>query len=206
MFEAAKVKPWLPDHKGVLRGLGPLSAPGWYCLTFCLCVLLPLAMILPGCAAKRTYWGHPATDLSPLSAGTPRSRVDALLGPPEKQDELGGIKQVWYLYDRGFVGTLEETSAGEKIFWAPVMAWGELASLGLVELMIHCQAPCQKGLLEVRYDQEDRLLQATEHIPPDAHPAVKGCTTRAVRNDLAVCQGVRERGRPSTLPESGSLP
>ena len=141
MFEAAKVKPWLPDHKGVLRGLGPLSAPGWYCLTFCLCVLLPLVMILPGCAAKRTYWGHPATDLSPLSAGTPRSRVDALLGPPEKQDELGGIKQVWYLYDRGFVGTLEETSAGEKIFWAPVMAWGELASLGLVELMIHCQAP-----------------------------------------------------------------
>ena len=72
--------------------------------------------------------------------------------------------------------------------------------------MILCQAPCQKVLLEVEYEQEDRLLQAPEQVPPDTHPAVKGCMTRAVRNDLAVCQGVRERRRPSTLPESRDSP
>ena len=206
MFEEAKMKPWMPDHKGKSRCKGTLSFPGRHSVALCVCALLPLVLMLPGCAAKRNYWGHPATDLSPLRAGMPRSRVDALLGSPDKQDESNGIRQAWYLYDRGFVGTLEETSAGEKIIWVPIMAWGELVSLGLVELMILCQAPCQKGLLEVRYDHKDRLLQATEQIPPDAHPAVKECMTRPVRNDLAVCQGVRERRRPSTLPESGGSP
>ena len=206
MFEAAKMKRWMPDHKGRSRRKGVPSVPGWHSVAFFVCALLPLALMLPGCAAKRNYWGHPATDLSSLSAGTPRSRVDTLLGPPDRQDESNGIKQAWYLYDRGFVGTLEDTSAGAKILWAPIMAWGELVSLGLVELMILCQAPCQQGLLEVRYDQEDRLLQATEHIPPNTHPAVKGCMTRPVRNDLAVCQGVRERRRPSTLRKSDVEP
>jgi hypothetical protein len=206
MFEAAKTKCWVPDHRERSRRKAMPSVSGWYSIAFFVCALLPLALILPGCAAKRNYWGHPATDLSSLSAGTPRSRVDDLLGAPERQDESNGIKQAWYIYGRGFVGTLEGTSVGEKILWAPIMAWGELVSLGLVELMILCQAPCQKGLLEVRYDQEDRLLQAAEQIPPDAHPAVKGCMTRAVRNDLAVCQGVRERRRPSTLPEPGGSP
>ena len=206
MLEAAKMKRRIPDHKEGSRHEGVPSVPGWYSVAFFVCVLLPLALMLPGCAAKRNYWGHPATDLSSLSAGTSRSRVDTLLGPPDKQDESNGIRQAWYLYDRGFVGTLEDTSAGEKILWAPIMAWGELVSLGLVELMILCQAPCQKGLLEVRYDQEDRLLQSTEHIPPDTHAAVKGCMTRPVRNDLAVCQGVRERRRPSTLPKSDVAP
>jgi hypothetical protein len=206
MFEAAKKKCWVPDHRERSRRIAMPSVAGWYSIAFFVCALLPLALMLPGCAAKRNYWGHPATDLSSLSAGTPRSRIDDLLGAPERQHESSGIKLAWYLYDRGFVGTLEDTSAGEKILWAPIMAWGELVSLGLVELMIHCQAPCQKGLLEVRYDQQDHLLQATEQIPPDEHPAVKGCMTTAVRNDFAVCQGVRERRRPSTLPESGNSP
>jgi len=200
------MKSWVSDHRERPRRKGVPSVPGWYSTAFFVCAFLPLALVLPGCAAKRSYWGHPATDLSSLSAGTPRSRVDALLGPPDKQDDSNGAGQAWYLYDRGFVGTLEYTSAGEKILWAPIMAWGELVSLGLVELMILCQAPCQKGLLEVDYDQEDRLLQATEQVPPHTHPAVKGCMTRAVRNDLAVCQGVRERRRPSTLPESRDSP
>ena len=200
------MKRWMADHKGRSSRKGLPSVRGWRTLAFFFCALLPLALMVPGCAAKRNYWGHPATDLSSLSAGTPRSRVDTLLGPPDRQGESDGIRQAWYLYDRGFVGTLEDTSVGEKILWAPIMAWGELVSLGLVELMILCQAPCQKGLLEVGYDQEDRLLQATEQIPPDTHPAVRGCMTRPVRNDLAVCQGVRERRRPSTLPESGNSP
>ncbi|MGB5495156.1 MAG: hypothetical protein WBM97_11840 [Sedimenticolaceae bacterium] len=206
MVEAAKMKRWMPDQKGRSRRKGYPTVPGGHSAVFFVCTLLPLVLMLPGCAAKSMYWGHPATDLSSLSAGTPRSRVDALLGLPDKQDESNGIRHAWHLYDRGFVGTLEGTSAGEKILWAPIMAWGELVSLGLVELMILCQTPCQKGLLEVKYDQEGHLLQATEHIPPDAHPAVKECMTRPVRNDLAVCQGVRERRRPSTLPESGNSP
>lgn len=206
MFEAVRLKRWIPDHRGGLRRNGCQFVPGWRSVAFFAFALLPLALMLPGCAAKSNYWGHPATDLSSLSAGTLRSHVDALLGPPDRQEEANGIRQAWYLYDRGFVGTLEDTSAAEKILWVPIMAWGELVSLGLVEVMILCQAPCQKGLLEVEYDQEGRLLRATELIPPDEHPAVKECMTRPVRNDLAVCQGVRERRRPSTLPESGSSP
>ena len=100
MFEEAKMKPWMPDHKGKSRCKRTLSFPGRYSVALCVCALLPLVLMLPGCAAKRNFSGHPATDLSPLRAGTPRSRVDALLGSPDKQDESNGIRQAWYLYDR----------------------------------------------------------------------------------------------------------
>ena len=178
----------------------------WPHAAMAVCLLLSEGGLLTGCATKRSYLGHPSTDLSSLHAGAPRPDVDALLGSPAKEYDSEGIRKAWYLYDRGFVGTLENNSAGEKLFWAPIMAWGEMATVGLAGLMIHCQAPCQRGLLEVKYDRQGRLVFATEHVPADDHPAVEGCMTRPIRVDLAVCRSVRDRVRPSTLPRQEVLP
>lgn len=165
----------------------------------CLLFLLTLVALQPACAIKKAYSGHTATDLSGLRPGVMRAEVNRLIGQPERVEQANGMTHAWYVYDRGFTGSLESTSVGEKIFWAPVMVWGEVVSLGTVELMGQCQIPCQKGLLELHYDSEGKLLAAREQVLPDSHPQLKGCATTSVRQDVAVCQGVRELARPPSL-------
>jgi len=161
------------------------------------------AVLATGCASKRAYMGHPATDLSVVSAGATRAVVDAALGEPERTESRGDALTAWYVYDRGYVGNLEKTSAVEKLAWAPVMAFGEMVSLGLVGWMTACSTPCQKGLLQVEYDSEVRVVGADESFLPDDHPVVVDCARSAVRGEYAVCQGVREQIRPSSLPGGG---
>jgi hypothetical protein len=156
-----------------------------------------------GCATKGAYTGHHATDLSFVKPGLSRTTIESAIGKPEKAERLGKAVEVRYLIDRGFVGTLEENSVGGKILWAPVMAWGEFVSLGLAGWMVACATPCQKGWLVVVYDEYDRVDSASESFLPDEHPIVADCARSAVRADVAVCQGVRERVRPSSLPVIG---
>jgi hypothetical protein len=106
------------------------------------------------------------------------------------------------VYDRGFVGNLEEISAVEKMAWAPVMAWGELVSLGVAGWLTACQTPCQKGFLTVRYDEYSRVFDATESFLPDDHHLVSKCAQSAVRGEVGVCAAVREKVRPSSLPKN----
>jgi hypothetical protein len=156
-----------------------------------------------GCATKGAYAGHYATDLSFVKPGLSRTTIESAIGTPDKAERHGKAVEVRYLIDRGFVGTLEENSVGEKILWAPVMAWGEFVSLGLAGWMVACATPCQKGWLVVVYDEYDRVDSASESFLPDEHPIVADCARSAVRADLAVCRGVRERVRPSSLPVGG---
>jgi hypothetical protein len=155
-----------------------------------------------GCATKSAYMGHPATDLTIVQERATRASVEAAIGTPERTAEEDGALVAWYEYDRGFVGNLEMTSTGEKMLWAPVMAWGEMVSLGLAGWLTVCQTPCQKGLLTVRYDENSRVIDAMESFLPDDHPLVIKCAQSAVRGDVAVCAGVREKVRPSSLPKS----
>lgn len=190
-----------PTH---IRWRGPRAevaerrVPGLRSLALQLCIST-LVALQPACAVKKVYWGHAATDLSGLHPGVMQAEVDRLIGQPERVERVNSMTHAWYVYDRGFVGSLETRSVGEKVFWAPLMIWGEVVSVGMVELMGHCQIPCQKGLLEVRFDSGGGLLIARELVLPDSHPHLKGCATTAVRGDAAICQGVRELARPSSL-------
>jgi hypothetical protein len=157
--------------------------------------------LVSGCATKSAYMGHPATDLTIVQEHATRDSIEATLGKPERTARQDAVLIAWYVYDRGFAGNLETTSTGEKILWAPVMAWGEMVSLGLAGWMTACQTPCQKGLLTVRYDENSRVIDAMESFLPDDHPAVIKCAQSAVRGDVAVCEGVREKVRPSSLPK-----
>lgn len=160
------------------------------------------AGLVCGCATKSAYMGHAATDLSIIQEHGTRGSIETALGTPERTAQQDAFLVAWYVYDRGFVGNLEEISAGEKMAWAPVMAWGELVSLGLAGWLTACQTPCQKGLLAVRYDERDRVIDAIESFLPDDHPLVSKCAQSAVRGEVAVCAGVREKVRPSSLPKN----
>jgi len=157
---------------------------------------------LTGCATQKAYIGHEATDLSGIKLGLSRSELESRLGPPERTDVEGGQVRAWYVYDRGYVGTLEDKSSLEKLGWAPVMMWGEMVSLGVAGWMTVCATPCQKGHLIVTYGPEGNLVTATEQFLPDDHPDVSTCRSSGVRADHGVCWGVRERIRPSSLPAS----
>jgi len=158
--------------------------------------------LVSGCATKSAYVGHPATDLTIVQEHATRESVEAAIGTPEGTAQQDDVLVAWYAYDRGFVGNLEMTSTGEKMLWAPVMAWGEVVSLGLAGWLTACQTPCQKGLLTVRYDENSRVIDAMESFLPDDHPLVVKCAQSAVRGDVAVCKGVREKVRPSSLPKN----
>ena len=166
-----------------------------------LLVVSIIAMVIAsyGCASKSAYTGHPSTDLGSVEKGTSREIIEQLLGRPDRTEKKADGTLAWYVYDRGFIGNLEMISAGEKLLWAPVMAFGELTSLGLAGWMTACQAPCQKGWLMIEYDDLSQVLSASEAFLPDDHTLVKDCARSPVRGDIAVCQGVRTMVRPSTL-------
>jgi hypothetical protein len=167
-------------------------------------VVISAVIWFSGCASKKAYTGHSATDLSSVEKGALRITVESVLGTAEKVEDRDGNLIAWYIYDRGFIGNLEQTSVGEKLAWAPVMAWGEIVSLGLAGWMTACQGPCQKGWLIVEYDQRSEVVNAVETFLPDSHPLVVKCATSAVRGEVAVCEDVRQRIRPSSLPVSSS--
>lgn len=147
--------------------------------------------------------GHPASNLSVVKVGATRADVETALGQPEKAENREGALTAWYIYDRGYTGGLETLSAGEKLVQAPIMAWGELVSLGLLGLMTACAAPCQKGSLMVRYAGDGRVVGAVESFLPDDHPLVADCARSSVRFNIAVCEGARKQVRPSSLPQTG---
>jgi hypothetical protein len=167
----------------------------------CIAVVM-VAVFATGCATKRAYTGHPASDLSVVKAGATRADVEAALGQPEQTESREGPVTAWYIYDRGYTGNLETISTGEKLAYAPIMAFGELVSLGLGGWMTACAAPCQKGSLMVQYDSDGRVVSAVESFLPDDHPLVAGCARSPVRGNVGVCQGVREQVRPSSLPRT----
>ncbi len=165
-------------------------------------LLLVAAGSLCACATKAAYTGHAATDLAIVQPLAARESVEAAIGLPERTEQRSDLLVAWYVYDRGFIGNLEETSAGEKLLWAPVMAWGEFVTLGLAGWITACQGPCQKGWLIVHYDEQGRVVDAQESFLPDDHPLVADCAQSAVRGEVAVCQGVRDKMRPSSLPHN----
>lgn len=163
-------------------------------------LMMAVSVCLAGCASKGAYVGHSATDLSGIKPGLPRTDVERILGPSARTEVgIPGLR-AWYVYDRGYVGTLEEKSALEKVGWAPILAWGEMVSLGVAGLMTVCATPCQKGFLTVTYGPDNGVVSASEQYLPDDHPEVSACRSSGVRADHGVCAAVRERVRPTSLP------
>lgn len=163
-------------------------------------VVVP-AICLLGCASGRAYFGHEATDLGAFSHGNDRATTEEIAGTPERIESGEQGYTAFYIYDRGYVGRLEEQDTATKIVYVPIMAWGELLTLGLLGVSLdHCQEVCQKGMLAVHYDLSDRLVTYEGVELPFDHPLLDGCTYNAPASMMQFCQAIRGFVRPSTLP------
>lgn len=164
-------------------------------------VVLAFAFTLTGCASGRAYFGHKSTDLSAFSHAKDRVAVEDIVGLPERIESEEQGYTAFYIYNRGYVGRLEEQNVTTKIVYAPIMAWGELLTMGLLGASLdHCQEACQKGLLAVHYDTSDRLVTYENVDFPDDHSILNGCTYNAPSSMVSFCQAIRETVRSSNLP------
>ena len=162
---------------------------------------------LSGCATHRAYFGHESTDLGVFQHGRERADTEVVTGIPERIEYGEQGYTACYLYDRGYVGRIEEQDMAAKIAYVPIMAWGELLTMGVLGVSLdHCQEVCQKGQLAVHYDPSDRLV-ATESLElPDTHPLLDGCIYNAPASMMSLCMAIRDMVRPSTLPPYKDIP
>jgi len=170
--------------------------------------LLPLFFIwLSGCATHRAYFGHESTDLGVFQHGRERAATEVVTGIPERIEYGEQGYTAYYLYDRGYVGGIEQQDMATKIAYVPIMAWGELLTMGMLGVSLdHCQEVCQKGQLAVHYDLSDQLV-ATESLElPDTHPLLDGCMYNASASMMSFCMAIRDMVRPSTLPSDKDIP
>ena len=168
---------------------------------------LGVCLLLSGCAAHRAYFGHDSTDLGELAPGSERAATEKLTGTPEHIEYGEGGYTAYYLYDRGYVGRIEAQDVATKIVYVPIMAWGELLTLGLLGVSLHhCQEVCQKGQLAVRYDPSDQLVAIESRNLPDTHPLLDGCTYNAPASMISFCMAIQEMVRPSTLLPADEVP
>jgi hypothetical protein len=165
-------------------------------------LLAPVLMIcLVGCLGGQMYFGHNATNLGTFSRGIDRADVEEVAGKPEHIESGEQGYKAFYIYDRGYVGTLEEQDTALKLAYVPLTAWGELLTFGLLGASLHhCQDVCQKGLLVVHYDMSDRVVTCEGDELPSDYPLLDGCAYDAPGSMISFCQGIRDRVRASTLP------
>jgi hypothetical protein len=162
-----------------------------------------IAISLLGCASGRAYFGYESTDLNGLSQVRERVAVEDIVGFPGRIEHREQGYTAFYIYDRGYVGRLEEHDVATKIMYAPIMAWGELLTLGLLGASLdHCQEACQKGLLSVHYGLSDRLVRYENMELPVDHPILYGCMYNAPSSMVSFCQAIRDMARPLNLPPS----
>jgi hypothetical protein len=178
----------------------PTSVPG-VSLTIACCIWFS------GCASHRAYFGHESTDLGLLQPGSERAAAEVVTGVPERIESGEQGYTAYYVYDRGYVGRIEAQDMATKIAYVPIMAWGELVTLGLLGAALdHCQEVCQKGQLAAHYDLSDRLLTTESAELPDTHPLLDGCTYNAPASMFSFCMAIRDMARPSTLPPAKVVP
>jgi len=176
------------------------SVPGVFLAAVC-------CISFSGCASHRAYFGHESTDLGVFQPGSERTAAEVVTGVPDRIESAEQGYTAYYVYDRGYVGRMEAQDMATKIVYVPVMAWGELLTLGLLGAALdHCQEVCQKGQLAAHYDSSDRLLTIESAELPDTHPLLDGCMYNAPASMFSFCMAIRDMVRPSTLPSAKNVP
>ena len=111
------------------------------------------------------YYGVVASDFSELFFGMKRSAVEKVTGGAVKDLKCRNGEIVTYLYDRGSTGCVGEGRCNpEKENMAQTLEIvGDFFTLGLVSYSFNdCISPCQKGYLQVYYNNQDKLIAISE--------------------------------------------
>ncbi len=109
------------------------------------------SLILHGCSVKDAAVGIERTDVSQIQIGWSREQVEELLDAPIDAFECPGGTREKYVYDRF-------PSAEPDLGAAAGLAVGSLITLGTFELNYNCHEECQRGILEVVFDDDDTVV------------------------------------------------
>jgi len=169
-------------------------------ISFSILALLVTLIGISGCATKKLYYGVEATDLSGLFIGMERPDVERITGSATKVFECDSGSIVTYLYDRGWTGCVGEgTCKSEdesKLQTMEIVA--DVFSVGMFSGALNmCIEPCQKGHLEVLYNDQNGLVGVVEHPTfRYGHCWNKWNTAQ----EGYPCNRIYENRRPSSVP------
>lgn len=120
---------------------------------FLLVPALALLFALAGCAVSQVARGRPGQDLSVIAPGTPRAKIESLVGAPKREwTTNAGVRYRMYRYDAGVAPSTGDASA---------IAFMDVISLGLSEAYWNGDTllgPSRQAWLAVAYDAGDRAI------------------------------------------------
>ncbi len=109
------------------------------------------SLSLQGCSVKDAAFGIERTDVSQIQIGWSREQVEELLDAPIDAFECPGGTRTKYIYDRL---PPVEPNLGEA---AGLVAF-ELLTLGASEIYHSCREKCQRGILDIVFDDNDTVM------------------------------------------------
>ena len=188
----------MPGHNRVL--LVKTTHHSLVIRAYALLAWLVLLATLSGCATRKFFHGIEGSDLSGLVKGYTPAEVEHITGAPISTFacDTGGIRT--YLYDRGWTGCVGEGRCKpENESGLHAMEIGaDLFSPGMFSGTLNmCIDTCQKGHLEVLYNERNELVGVVEH------PAIREghCWNRWNNSHQGYpCNSIYQHRRPSTVP------
>ena len=159
-------------------------------LPFATLLVAIVAIDLSGCSAYVVAVGIDADRVDLIEVGSTRAEVEDLTNAIEHEEACTGGSRVFYVYDRG--QSPEDPDHPVAMPVAQVLV--SLLSLGVPELYYRCAVDCQKGLLEIVYDQQGHVVAGFPH--PYAYDAGWSCGGVRRPGNVHVCDRPRlEEGR-----------
>jgi hypothetical protein len=109
------------------------------------------SLIVHGCSVKDAAFGKERTDVSQIQVGSSRGQVGELLDAPIDAFECPRGTRAKYVYDRF-------SSAEPHLGAAVGSAVFSLFTFGLTERYFYCHERCQRGILEIVFDDDDAVV------------------------------------------------
>lgn len=148
-------------------------------------VLILSILHLTACSPVTYSAGIEPDNLSGVTLGTSRNKIEKLLDSPIHTEICTSGSKAFYVYDRGIPP--HDDPALAALVWVLL----DVASLGMQELFSVCHGLCQRGILEVLYDEE---LEVAAIMPrPKAYDVGTWCGARD--EDVPVGDYVRLSGK-----------
>ena len=166
--------------------------------------ILCASLAVQGCSV-RTVFGVKPDDVSHFELGTSRGEVEELLGEPTEDLECPRGSTAKFVYDRG--------SPPEDHPWVAATFGGflTLLSFGLSEIDASCLSICQRGILAITFDDDDRVVL----LRREAYDVGSNCSSgdgktfycRPVQAQASIMDLARPvQGSDDLLIESGCYP
>ena len=176
------------------------------CSTCAGLICLGLICITSGCQTSKVIDGVPATDLSGLYVGISRIDTEKITGEAIREFQCGSGTIVTYLYDRGWMGCgtdgLCQLGGESEEIAREVQAKTHSVGIRPSDFIAgkpYCIDPCQKGHLEVFFNQQDRMIGVRE-LPTEKDVYCWGRGNK--RHGGYPCDWINDHPRPSSVPKS----